>query len=359
MNNYKPINVLHLLKNFEIGGIESSITKLANYLYNKTDFFGIIGIKGFYLNNNSLNNNIKLFTEIKNQYNLFYFFYNLFYIIKICKQNKVNILHYHFRLYIPYIFLIKLFLPKIKIIYTHHTIFNNSINKFIYANYFILLSELHKKNLNSNRFLANNYSIIPNGVNLVNISLANINPLFNIGYVGRFDKVKGIDFLISTFTLHKEELKDYTLILRGSGALEDEIKTNIIGIKNIKIDSPKLSLEEIYKDIGILIIPSSISNKASETLPNIVMMEAMMLKIPVIIPDNIYLDSRFTDGINITIYKNNNTQDLVEKIILLSTSPQIVKKITNSAFETIKNNFTFEKYAKSILTVYQNILNTQ
>lgn len=358
MHNYKKINVLHLLKNFEIGGIESSVIKLANYLYNKTNFFGIVGQKGFYLKYSTLNNNIKVYNNLKNQYNLLYFFKNLFYIIKICKQNNVNIIHFHFRLYIPYIFFIKLFLPKIKIIYTHHSIFNDNLNKYIFANYYLLLSELHKQNLIRNLFLRNNYSIIPNGVSLTNITFANKNPLFNIGYVGRFDKIKGIDFLIKTFVLHKEELKDYTLILRGSGVLEDEIEKSINEIKNIKIDSPKLTLEEIYKNIGILIIPSSSNNYASETLPNIVMMEAMMLKIPVIIPDNIYLDSKFEDGKNVTTYKNNDPHNLIEKIKLLSTSPQMVNQITTAAYNTLKDNFTFEKYANSILTVYQNILNS-
>jgi glycosyltransferase involved in cell wall biosynthesis len=352
MKNNKPIRVLHLIRDFNIGGVETAVIRLANNLADKVEFFGIIGRQGYYLNNRPIDSKIKIFTRIKNQYNIVYFFFNLYYILKISSDNNINIIHYHFRLYIPYIFSIKLFRPKTNIIYTHHSTFNDLLRNYIFADYYLPISEKHKANLINNIFLKNNYSVIPNGVEITEKIFLNNNLLKNIGFVGRFDKIKGLEFLVNTFYKYSEKLYDYNLVIRGDGELNKATIEIIKSLPNIKIERPKSEIHEIYKDIGIIIIPSSAENNATETFPNLVMLEAMSLKIPVICPDCITIDNKFINNHNIIIYKANNSIDLIDKIITLSTNLSLVKTITQNAYDTIKENYSIQKYSQSILQVY-------
>jgi len=357
MSKNKAIRVLHLLKNFEIGGVETSNIKLANYLVKKVDFWGIVAVDGKYKGQGIISSSINTYSKLNKLNNPFYFASNLLYILRIIRRNNVNIIHYHFRIYLPYILLIKLFFPQIKIIYTHHIAFKDRLVNFIYADFFVAISEPNKINLNNNIFLKNNYTIIKNGVIIKYGENTEKRSLYNLGFVGRFDKIKGLNFLITSFYNNLDSLSDYKLIIRGEGSLDEPIKELIKQTDKIEIYGPQTTVEKIYNSIGILIVPSTPNTNAVETFPNIVIMEAMSIFIPVICPDNIILDGNFKDRENIIIYKGNDEEDLISKIMLISKDPVLTKTITENAFTTIVNHFSFEKFGDNILLLYEKIIN--
>ena len=103
------IRLIHLVKSLKIGGIEKSTITYSNELVDKIDFVGIFGCKGEFDNSNLLKQKVKRFIPEHCPQNKFYFLKTLKFLIRVIKKNSITHIHYHQRIFIPYILLIKVF----------------------------------------------------------------------------------------------------------------------------------------------------------------------------------------------------------------------------------------------------------
>lgn len=338
----KEIRLLHLIKTLDMGGIEKSTILYSNYLQEKLDFIGIYASKGFYDNSKLLNTKIKRYYPPKEVWEKRFFLKTLKHLFFVIRDEQITHLHYHHRIYIPYIFFIKQRFPKLKIIYTHHSYFNDFISHLIIADIIITLNKITEADL-PKRFHSK-LKLIPHGV-IIPTSNGNssqtIDKIRNIGYVGRFDKSKGILELLDAFKKALKIKPKLKLILVGNGPLLNQIlimKKKINLDNKIIIKNPHTLEEEVYSEIDLLIMPS----KNLEGF-GLSVVEAMARHIPVIVSDIPALREIVKNNFNGLVFQN----DLEKKIISLVQNVSLYNKLQDRAYLTVSDNYNISKTVKS------------
>ncbi|MCH7826359.1 MAG: glycosyltransferase family 4 protein [Bacteroidetes bacterium] len=332
------IKLLHLVKSLELGGIEKSTIIYSKYLCDKLNFVGILATNGFYDEGDFISEKIKRFYPPFEISNKIHFLKNLFFLFKIIQTNQITHIHYHHRIFIPFIYLIKLVHFKIKVIYTHHSLFKDSVNNFIYADKIIALNNATKDDLPNKYY--NRVTIIPHGVSAKH-TLKNVsNTPKNIGYVGRFVKSKNLIYLINTFKIINNKNPNSKLLFVGDGPMKYEMTNEIdnLGLtKNVIFLKPKYNEDEIYLDIDILVLPS-------EKLEGfgIVLLESMSRGIPVIAGKIDAFKELIIDEFNGLVFENN----LDEKILLLINDNKLYNKISKNAITSVIDNYEIKKLVK-------------
>ncbi|MHB8808044.1 MAG: glycosyltransferase family 4 protein [Anaerolineaceae bacterium] len=162
---------------------------------------------------------------------------------------------------------------------------------------------------------------------------------FSIFYMGRLEKVKGLDTLLSAFQLLYRKHKECRLIIAGNGQegkkLQDLAKdsgianaVSFVGFIN------KKEKEKYFNEADIFTLPSTY-----ETF-GMVILEAMCFKVPVIasrvggIPEVIH------DGETGILFESGNKDDLFQKIEALYLDKPKREKIAQAAYLRLKEEFS-------------------
>jgi len=305
----KNIRLLHLIKSLDIGGIERTTINYSNELSKNFEFVGIFANKGIFNHSNLVSKRVKLLKSLVKItiYTLPIQFPLLIYLIN---KNKINVIHYHHRIFIPLIFFLKIIFRKIKIIYTHHSNFDDFINKLIIADKILSISQITENDIK--KYKPNSKTIriehqIPTILNIIN-NLDNNKIAF--GYVGRIEKNKGIDEVLDLFLrINKSTEKDkYNFYFFGNGNYLKTLKKmiNKNGLTNYKIVTSEWDLSKIYGSIDIVIYPTSKIEGYG-----MVILEAINFGKIIFIKNNSLVSFQFDSNL-INYYDNIN--ELVDKI---------------------------------------------
>ncbi|MFH2124855.1 MAG: glycosyltransferase family 4 protein [Pseudomonadota bacterium] len=178
---------------------------------------------------------------------------------------------------------------------------------------------------------------------------------FNIFYMGRLEKVKGLDTLISAFQLLYKKHKECHLIIAGNGQygnqLQDLVKesgiaeaVSFVGFIN------KEDKEKYFMDTDIFVLPSAYF----ETF-GMVILEAMCFKVPVIasrvggIPEVIH------DGETGILFESGNKDDLFQKIETLYLDKPKREKIAQAAYLRLKKEFSTSRMGAEYFEVVKKL----
>lgn len=305
----KDIRLLYFVKDLEMGGIEKSTILYSNILVNKLGFVGIFADKGFYDHSNLLHEQVKRYYPKYSIWKLKYFLSNLINILSTVKDNKITHLHYHHRIFIPYLFFIKIIYPKKILIYSHQNVFNDLTNNFIIADKIIALTDATKHDLSES--LRKKTIVIPHGIILPTKTKSHANPI-NFGYVGRFVEWKGVSTLIHEFSVVKKEFRDTKLFLVGDGPLKDELIDCVRELdleKDVAFIEPQSDLSIVYRGFDVLVLPS----RKLEGF-GIVLVEAMSFGIPVIVFDIPTYNDTVIHNYNGVLVKNSMANAMIKII---------------------------------------------
>ena len=256
----QKISLLNLMKTFDIGGVERSTILYSNNIAGYINKVTIMACRGFYCHENIISPNVKtFFFPFKINHNPLSLFLNLFTLLNVISNEKINCINYHQRIFLPYILCIKFIFRKIKIIYTGHNVFGDWLNRFLTADQFIAISDVVRKDLITAS--KKNVNLIYHGIMIKEIANINLkeNATLNFGYVGRYTKIKGVMTLLRAFKLFHEKYPNNQLIIRGSGELLEEMKkyiSNSALTESIIIMPHENDIEKIFDKIDILIFPS-------------------------------------------------------------------------------------------------------
>lgn len=339
------------MKTFNAGGIERSTINYSNHLAEKIKFVGICGYGNFFNHSNIISEKVKVFQLSKPVNNSKYFFSNLFCVIKIIVNNKINCIHYHHRIFLPYIILIKMFYRDIKIFYTHHSIFDDKLTRWIKSDFFIALNKSTEEELKKSR--KSPIVIIPHGIEISQNDVKKKDQkIKTIGFVGRFDKSKGIFTLLESFRELKTKYTYLKLSLIGEGEQYDDIIDYINHNKitdgfSIKESAPYLNA--IYSEIDLLVIPS-ISLEGF----GLVILEAMLLKIPVIASDLAPIKEIIYNYETGLLFKSGDQNDLSEKLEMIINDPRLTNKISENGFQLIKDKYNIARTVSRYIDIYNS-----
>lgn len=159
-----------------------------------------------------------------------------------------------------------------------------------------------------------------------------------LGFVGRIEKVKGIEFLLERFL--KIELKNVKLFIYGRGInqeYENYTKSKFCN-KNIVFQGFKKQ-EEIYNEIDVLIVPSLWNEPFGRIVP-----EANSYGIPVLVSNRGGLPELVENGKNGYIFDPNKDGDFEKKLDMLLNGKfdkeYILKYISEFSIKQIIKNYT-------------------
>ncbi len=192
-----------------------------------------------------------------------------------------------------------------------------------------------------------------NGISLENFKKVNSKKLKKhlgltakniIGYFGRIEQPKGIQFLIEACSRLKE---DYQILMIGSGQYKKEIEQLIMKFnlneKIIWLDFiPHEIIAEYYNCVDVVVVPSMTTSFWKESFGRVII-EAMACEVPVIgsssgaIPDVI-------DDYGI-IFDEQNVDDLFDKLQNLLNDKKLRLQIGKKGVERAKD-FSWENIAK-------------
>lgn len=151
-------------------------------------------------------------------------------------------------------------------------------------------------------------------------------------FVGRLDKIKGVEYLI-------DAMKDIDakLLIVGDGILREKLENQAkqYGNKIQFCGARKHSeLPKIYAQADVFVAPSiTLENGATEGF-GLVLIEAMASGTPVIATKTGGMKDIVSDGKNGYLIEEKNSHMIADKINLLLNNPDLCEKIRNAAKET-------------------------
>lgn len=203
--------------------------------------------------------------------------------------------------------------------------------------------------------------VIPNGVDVREFDKVRSkkSKIFKILFVGRFDKVKGLDYLIKAINDLKNQsqnlkfkIKNLKFALVGYGFEEKKLKKQV---KNLKLSESiefkgKLMGKKLiseYKSANLFILPS-----LSEGQP-ITLLEAYAAKLPVI-ATNVGDNKKFITNKNGWLIKPKNPK-MIKDAILKAMRSKSLEKMGNNNYQTAKN-YDWKKITKETFEIYQKVI---
>lgn len=293
--------------------------------------------------------------------NILYVRNNLKELESFCKVNKIEIIHTHHR-YPEFLANRLKERLEIKTVTTVHSLVKGSKRISFKSDLIIAVSKAVEKNL------IESFDVNPDKIiqiyNPINFNLedsisdnnSNKNELNALSsyrvilFIGRNDKIKGLNLLLKAFNKISNEYNDVVLaIVSDLSKKQKKIiqKTN----RRIYIFNPQNHINEFYKRSEIFVLPSHV-----ESFPY-VMLEAGVYG-TLFLGSNVGgIDEFIQDGINGFKFNSGDVNDLYEKI-------KLVLNLTNEDKEIVKKNLfnkvsgldTPETYANKLINIYTQLL---
>jgi len=172
----------------------------------------------------------------------------------------------------------------------------------------------------------------------------------NIGLVRRnIDSVKILNSLSRSYD-------NVRLIFDGYGSPE-QINMLTTLAKKLDIKDKMLflhtesdeELAEVYAACDVFVYPSQITWSLAVT-------EAMAAAKPVIVPKKCGISEILQSGVNGIVIDHAKPEEIAEQVELLMNNPNLRKKLGENAYEYVKNNLSWEKYAKNMESVFEQTI---
>ena len=293
-----------------------------------------------------------------------YNFWGVFKLVKLIKSDNYDIVHVHLFPADIFVALASLFIRnKPKFIFSEHSVYNRRrsskifrlIDKFTYSRYqkIICVSNMVRNALiNWLPEVASKTVVIKNAVPVGKIREKKEN-LYDILFVGRLERAKGVDVLLNALKFLKEtngmNLKSAIV---GDGSLRDSLKSlsKDLGVEeNVEFLGIRKDIKGLMQLSKIFVLPSR-----WEGLP-MVILEAMALGMPVIATKVGGIPEVIEDGTDGILVEPENPEELAKAIEKLLGNEEFRKTISLNTYLKIKEEYSIEKYTEKLLHCYREV----
>lgn len=177
-------------------------------------------------------------------------------------------------------------------------------------------------------------------------------------FVGRLEKIKGLDCLLNAAAELLNKHKQFEIFLVGAGSYEKKI-IKIIQRLNlgscVKLTGPiydQQKMADLYNSADIFVLPS-----LREWCP-LVILEALAVKLPVIITSTGSIPYIYKHLENAYIIAPNNTTALFEAMRVLLKDEKLRKRIAENGRKLVESKFSWEIINKGIEKQYLDSLDS-
>lgn len=302
----------------------------------------------------------------------------LFYIFKLYKKNKFDIIHAHWILPQGLIaVLFKLIIKKTKVICTSHgsdafilqNKISNKIKLFILKNSDAVstVSTRQKKQLTKFGADKKQIYVIHNGIDgsfisddVINLKQKHKLNLYTLLFVGRLVEIKGLKYLIQAMPEVVKVFPKIKLLIIGKGNMHETLSRLVctLGLNHCVLflsHVPNSEISDYYKHADIFIGPSIVAkNKGTEGL-GMVFLESLLCGTPVITTDSGGMTDIIKHNKTGIIVPQKNSQAISDAIIELLKNEDLRNRLSKNGKLFVKENFNWEKIAREYYQVYVNI----
>lgn len=358
------MNILHISPNFNYCcGVSKYVFSLLEH-YSKQPGYNIYFITNggdaiSKLGRIGVNPHIIKFNEgIRNTK---YFIPNLRDLMAFCKENQINIIHTHHR----YPELISVLIAKrlnIKTITTAHSIVGGYRFLSYKSDKIIAVSDAVKNNI-INKFhkAENKISTIHNcllpwkrpGIEQIEPlkKKLNINKHdFVILFLGRINKIKGIDILITAFREVKKDYPNMNLIMVGDILDETFQLMNVDEGEDIIHLEAREDLTSFYEICDIVVLPSR-----EESFPY-VMLETGYVNKPLIASNTGGIAEFIYDNVNGFLFETGKSINLIKKIKFVIENSEKAKKVAEQLHQKVNKYCNCENYFIKLEESYHQLM---
>jgi glycosyltransferase involved in cell wall biosynthesis len=214
---------------------------------------------------------------------------------------------------------------------------------------------------------AEKIALIPNGIDLSQFADLPIRGRFRkkfginenkqiLLFLGRLNKIKGLDTLVIAFKHIIEESKNIILVIAGpdDGYL-DSLKNLVSSLKmgnNVLLVGPLYGEDKLsaYVDADVYVLPSTY-----ETFP-VTILEAYACSKPVIASNIGSLNNLVFDGVTGLLVEVSSAKKLAQNVISLLNDPKKAKEMGLNGRRLVYENYNTEKIGEMFETIYNSIL---
>ena len=287
-------------------------------------------------------------------------------LITLIKKRKYNIVHVH--LFPSNLFnaITSLFLPRdIKWIFSEHSIYNRRrsfkifkiLDSLIYSRYFKIICVSKQVQCALVKWLPclkDKAIVIPNAVPLPDLSNYHLVKVYDILFIGRLVKAKGIDILLRAINILKNKYKKKLKVaIVGEGSSRKELEDLSVELEideEVKFLGVRKDIEELMVSSKIFVLPSR-----WEGLP-MVILEAMRMKMGIIATKVGGIPEVIEDGKEGILISSGDVDLLVKAINKLLDNKVFRKTLGFNAYKKVKEKYSIETYTKKILNLYKSMI---
>jgi glycosyltransferase involved in cell wall biosynthesis len=355
------MKVLHVINSLGIGGAESL---LVNYLISAKDESHVendvcvLYDSEAFLYKRAVAHGIKIFNlHSKRKYSIC----PTLRLIWLIRRNSYGIVHVHLFPSLYYCSLASLFTPKVRYIYTEHSISNRRrkhkiisfLDRLSYRAYkkIICVSEAVKVNLIEwMPYVTGKTTVIYNGIPIEKIKEQE--KKYDLILVGSMNSnVKGVDIFLKALCMVKDHISKAAIA--GDGKLKIELMElrNHIGLRE-KVDflGNRGDINSLLEQSRIFVQPSR-----REGLPT-ALLEAMAKAMPVISTNIGGIPEAIENGKNGIIIRAEAVEELAIAILKLLTDRDLVQRLGEKAQAEVISRFSIEIYKNRLIKEYEKLL---
>lgn len=213
---------------------------------------------------------------------------------------------------------------------------------------YIALTEFNKSKL-STLVESNKIFVKPNFVDFENKDIVSIDKRKYFLYLGRIDKLKGIDLILKAW----KDIKDEELYIVGTGPFEEDAKryVNSNNMKNVKFLGfrNKDEVKQILNKAKALIIASQWYEGFPMTI-----LEAFSVGTPVIAGNIGNIKNIIEDRKSGLLFKYDSSEELVDRIEIIKDK-QIARYLCRGANETFEKKYNKKINYNQLIEIYNAV----
>jgi glycosyltransferase involved in cell wall biosynthesis len=199
--------------------------------------------------------------------------------------------------------------------------------------------------------------VIPNGAKIPKIRQPESSSKKQVSllFVGRLEKIKGVDLLLKALAAVKDELPQFELKIVGNGSQKEHLRqvTKELNLHSVvtflgEVTGEKLAQE--YRQADLFILPS-----LSEGQP-LTVLEAWANQTPVLVTNVGHNPAMVKEGTNGFLVEPGNSKALEKGLIRAFRHRRDWPKMGERGRELVKTRYTWEEATKRVVEVYKQVL---
>lgn len=358
------MNVLQLLPELNIGGVERSAVEMARHLA-ATGNKSVVVSGGGLLENKLIQAGAIHYTlpvGVKNPFTAIYCYFKL---IEIIKKENIDLVHARSRVPAIIGYFAAKSAKKVFLVTAHGQYKKHLLSGVMgWGKIVIVASDMMARYMEENFAVpAKKIRIIPRGVDLARFSF--INPaekrgkIIRIGMIARFTPLKGhLDFLKAICQVSRKISRLEVIIMGDKKNAKDEyVKKVELAVKHLMLEKivrfvgPEEKVENSLKEMDIFVS----ANREQEAFGRSII-EAQARGVPVVATSVGGIVETVIDGQTGILCEPGNHKEMADKIMLLAGDISLREKLAIKARKNVEEKFSMEKVLTSEAAVYSEAL---